>query len=81
MSRDLRTVLGFLIIFSGIIGGLWLGWWFIFRGDIIEILHRVKMGLPGWGWWALKVGISAAFGGLFLLVFIALGMKVLGGDR
>jgi hypothetical protein len=76
-----RTVLGFLIIIGGIGGGLWLGWWLCFRGDIIEIIHSIKMSFPGWMWLALRIGLSGVFGLLFVLVFLVLGMMVLGGVR
>jgi hypothetical protein len=76
---NLRTVLGFLIIIGGIVGGIWLGWWLCFRGDIINILHEIKMGFPGWVWLALKIGLSVFFGLLFVLLFLGLGVVVLGG--
>ncbi len=76
-----RTLLGFLIIAAGVLGGLYLAWWLSSRGDIIEIIHAVKMGLPAWAWLVLKFGLAAAFGLVFLLVFIALGMAVLGGGK
>lgn len=76
---NLRTVLGFLIIIGGIVGGIWLGWWLCFRGDIIKILHEIKMGFPGWVWLALKISLSVFFGLLSVLFFLVLGVVVLGG--
>lgn len=75
----LRTVIGFLIIIGGIVGGIWLGWWLCFRGDIIEILHSIKMSFPSWVWLALRVSLSVVFGLFFVLLFLALGVWVLGG--
>jgi hypothetical protein len=82
LEYHVRTVLGFLIIIGGIAGGVWLGWWLCFRGDIIEILHGIKMGFPGWVWLALRLGLSGMFGLLFVLAVVAVGMAVLrGGGR
>lgn len=80
-GRTIRTVAGFLIIVAGLVGGIWLGWWLGFRGDIVQIIHDAKMSLPGWAWLALKYGLSAAFGVLFVVFFLVLGILVLGGGR
>ncbi|MDP2167779.1 MAG: hypothetical protein Q8J64_05555 [Thermodesulfovibrionales bacterium] len=79
MSRDIRTITGFLIIFIGAAGGIWLGWWLSTGGDIIDILHRAKVGLPGWAWIVLKVGLAAVVGGLFMLVFATAAFIVFSG--
>jgi hypothetical protein len=85
MSDDLKTFLrniaGFLILIVGLMGGLWAAWWLSFRGDIIDILHTIKMSLPGWTWVLLKFGLSGAFGMLFMFLFIVLSIMVLGGGR
>ncbi len=78
-GRNVRTAAGFLIIVGGLLGGVWLGWWFAFRGNIVEIIHEAKMSLPGWAWLALKYGLSLAGGVLFMVLFVILGMMVLGG--
>lgn len=78
-GRTLKTVAGFLIILAGLLGGLWLAWWLGFRGDIVEILHQAKMSLPGWVWLVMKYGLSLAFGVLFIVFFLILGVLVLGG--
>ncbi|MEJ2683801.1 MAG: hypothetical protein P8Z71_05345 [Candidatus Sulfobium sp.] len=80
-GRTVRTVAGFLIIVAGLLGGTWLGWWLSFRGDIVQIIHDAKMSLPGWAWLALKYGLSLAFGLLFVVFFLILGVLVLGGGR
>ena len=69
--------LGFLIIIFGVIGGPLLGGWLSFRGDIVEILHRMKMGLPGWGWLVIKYSLSIAVGIFFVAVFVAIGFVLL----
>lgn len=81
MSRDIRTIIGFLLIFLGVIGGIWLGWWLSTEGDIIEIIHRAKMALPGWAWLALKMSLSALLGGAFILLFIILAILVFSGKE
>lgn len=81
MSRDTRTIIGFLLILIGVIGCGWLSWWLCTEGDIIEIIHRAKIALPGWVWLALKVGLSAMFGGLFILLFIILAIIVFSGKE
>jgi hypothetical protein len=78
-GRTVRTAAGFIIIIAGLLGSIWLGWWLAFRGDIVEILHKAKMSLPGWVWLALKYGLSLACGVLFMAFFLILGMLVLGG--
>lgn len=79
--RTARTISGFLIILVGLLGGIWLGWWLSFRGDIVEIIHDAKMSLPGWAWLALKYGLSFICGVLFILFFLILGILMLGGGR
>lgn len=69
--------IGYLVIIVGVFGGPFLVWWLGFEGDIIDILHRLKMGLPGWGWRILKYSLSAAFGLAFMLFLILLGMLIL----
>ncbi len=78
---NLRTVLGFLVIIAGIVLGLWLAWWLNFRGNVIEILHAVKMSLPGWTWDLMRYFFSIAFGAVIMLVCIAIAMLILRGGR
>ncbi len=73
--------IGYLIIIAGIIGGPVLIWWLSFRHDIIDVLHEVKMSLPGWAWIVMKYGFSLAFGLAFVLFFILLGMLILAWSK
>jgi len=50
VKYHIRTIVGFLTVITGIVGSLRLGWWLSTEGDIVEIIHRAKMGLPDWGW-------------------------------
>ena len=80
MNRDcaynVRTLVGLLLIAGGIVCGVWLSWWLTFQGDVIEIIHTVKMELPGWVWTVLKVGLSGVAGIALLSVFILLAVLV-----
>jgi hypothetical protein len=78
IEYHVRTVVGYLIIIVGIIGCMWLMWWLISRGDIVEIIHNIKMSLPGWAWAVMKYGLSIAFGLVVMGFFIMLGVIVLG---
>jgi hypothetical protein len=78
---NLRTAIGFLLITVGVAGSLYFGWWLIFRGDIIETIHTLKMSLPGWVWVALKFGLSALSALLFLSLFVILAMIIFAGGR
>jgi len=69
--------LGFLFIITGVIGGPVLGVWLSFRGDIVEVLHRLKMSLPGGGWLVLKYSLSIAVGILFVTICVAIGFVLL----
>lgn len=77
-GRTIRTVAGLFIIAAGLLGGILLGWWLAFRGDIVQILHDAKMSLPSWAWLALKYGLSLAFGLVFITFFLILGVLILG---
>jgi len=86
MSRDfqynVRTLIGLLVIAVGVISGIWIAWWLSFEGDIIDIIHIVKMKLPGWMWIVLRVGLSGAVGILFLSIFVVLAIVIFsGGSR
>lgn len=81
LTYHLRTAAGFLIVIMGMAGGVWFGWWLYFRGDIIEILHDIKVSMPNWGWLVLKFTLSGALGLLFIFIVIVLGAIVLGGGR
>ena len=85
MGRDFeynaRTVAGLLIIAGGVAFSIWLGWWLIFEGDIISLIHTAKMGLPGWAWQALKFFLSAIAGLIVLFFFVVLAVAVFSGGR
>jgi hypothetical protein len=78
---DIRTIVGFTLILGGIIGGIGFGWWLIFVGDIIQILHSIKMSLPGWVWLLLKIGLSGILALLFIALFVLLAFAVLSGGQ
>jgi hypothetical protein len=69
--------LGYFVIILGVLGGPVLGWWLIFEGDIIAIIHEVKMGLPGWAWVALKYGLSIAVALMLMGGMVLAGMSML----
>jgi hypothetical protein len=85
MSREfqynLRTVVGFLLIAVGVAGSLYLGWWLIFRGNIVETIHTVKMSLPPWVWLVLKLSLSVLCAILFLSFFLMLAVMVFAYGR
>lgn len=65
--------LGYFVILLGVFGGPIVGWWLIFEGDIIAIIHNLKLGMPGWAWVGLKYGIS------FVIALILMGSLILVG--
>jgi hypothetical protein len=73
---NFRTVVGFLFMISGAAGCLWLAWWLGTKGDIIEIIHRAKMSLPGWAWTAMKVGLSTGSAVVFIALILTAGIAV-----
>ncbi|MDA8240991.1 MAG: hypothetical protein M0Z67_11560 [Nitrospiraceae bacterium] len=86
MNRDVeynvRTLIGLLVIAAGVIGGIFMAWWLSFEGDIIDIIHIVKMKLPGWMWIVLRIGLSGVAGILFLSIFVVLAIMIFsGGSR
>jgi hypothetical protein len=78
---NLRTVVGFLLLAAGLSGSLFLGWWLIFRGDIVETIHTLKMGLPPWAWMAMKLGLSVLCAVLLLSFFVMLAVLVFAFGR
>ncbi len=78
---NLRTIAGFLLIAAGLAGSVVLGWWLIFRGNIIDTIHAMKMSLPGWAWIALKFSLSALCALLLLSFFIILAVMIFAGGR
>jgi dolichol-phosphate mannosyltransferase len=78
-SYQVRTAAGFLLIMGGLAGGVRLGWWLSTEGDIVEIIHRAKMGLPDWAWMVMKVCLSAGFAILFMTLLLALAIAVFAG--
>jgi len=72
MSRRLSTFLGFFFVLLALVGGPGFGLWLILEGDIIQFLKELKAKLPGWGWLALKIGLSAMVGVMLTVFFFAL---------
>ncbi len=79
MSYHVRTIIGLLLVIMGLAGCLYLGWWLSTEGDIVEIIHRAKMSLPGWAWVVMKIGLAAFSGVLFIAFFAALAVMVFAG--
>jgi hypothetical protein len=69
--------IGYFLILFGVFGAPVLGYWLIFHGDIIQTIHQLKMSLPGWGWTALKYGLSLAAAIAFMATLILSGLIVL----
>jgi dolichol-phosphate mannosyltransferase len=80
-SYNARTILGFLLVVSGTAGALRLGWWLSTEGDIVDLIHRAKLGLPDWAWAALKIGLSAFSGLLFLALVLTLAIMIFAAAR
>jgi len=86
MTRDvpyqMRTVAGVLFIIAGIIGSMVSGWWLGTEGDIIEIIHKAKMSLPGWAWLVMKISLSAISALFLVALFLATAVVFFSiGDR
>jgi dolichol-phosphate mannosyltransferase len=79
VKYHVRTVIGFLTVITGVAGGLRLGWWLTTKGDIIEIIHEFKMGLPDWAWIVMKIGLSAVSGSIGIALFLILTIAVFSG--
>lgn len=79
MGYNFSTVIGFLLIMAGIVSGLRLGWWLSSEGDIVEIIHRAKMSLPGWAWLVMKVGLSTGSSILLIALVLAAAIAVFAG--
>jgi len=75
-NYNVRTIIGFFLIIAGAAGGLRLGWWLSTEGDIIEIIHRAKMGLPGSAWLAMKIGLSAVSAVVFIALILTAAIAV-----
>ena len=76
IKYNVRTVVGFFTVISGVVGALRLGWWLSTEGDIVEIIHRAKMGLPDWAWLVMKVSLSGISGLLFLGLLLTLAIVI-----
>jgi dolichol-phosphate mannosyltransferase len=81
LRYHIRTVIGLLSAITGIAGGLRLGWWLNTEGDIVEIIHRAKLGLPGWAWMVLKIGLSTASALIFLALLFILAIAIFASGR
>ena len=81
VKYHVRTVIGFLIVITGVAGGLRLEWWLSTKGDIVEIIHEFKMGLPDWAWTVMKIGLSAVSGAIGIALFLILAIAVFSGGR
>lgn len=78
-AYHVRTVIGTLSVIAGAVGSLRLGWWLGTEGDVIEIVHNFKMGLPAWAWLVMKVGLSAVSAVFVIALFLAFAIAVLAG--
>jgi len=76
LTYRIRTVIGFLSVIAGVVGALRLGWWLSTKGDIIELIHEFKMGLPGWAWLMMKIGLAGVSALLFIALFLTLAVAV-----
>lgn len=76
---QVRTAAGFLLIGAGLAGGLRLGLWLSTEGDIVEIIHRAKMGLPDWAWLVLKIGLSALTSAFLVALLLILAVAIFSG--
>jgi hypothetical protein len=81
MPRDIRTLLGFGIILGGFVLTGWAVWYLATVGDIIQIIHELKMGLPGWAWKLLRFSLTAVAGLTLLAFFVILGVLAFGMDK
>ena len=69
--------LGYFVIILRLIGSPLVGWWLIFEGDILTVIHDLKMGLPAWAWITIKYTISLALTFMFIGGLVMLGMFML----
>jgi|GEM_PF-315544 len=81
LNYHIRTIAGYLSLCVGVLGSFWLGWWLSTEGDMVEIIHRAKMGLPGWAWTALNIFLSAGSAVIFIAILLTLAIAVFAGGR
>jgi hypothetical protein len=81
VTYHIRTILGFAAVLAGTVGSLRLGWWLGTEGDIIELIHNFKMGLPGWAWLVMKVGLSALSAVVAIGLILTLAIAVFAGRK
>ena len=79
-AYHIGTVVGLLSVIAGTMGSLRLGWWLGTEGDIIEIIHNFKMGLPAWAWLVMKIGLSAVSATLVIAALLAFAIAVFAGS-
>jgi hypothetical protein len=77
----LRTILGFLMIIVSIVLGIWLAWWLNSGGNVLGMLHAMRVSLPGWAWDMMRYFFSISIGAVFMSVSIAISMLILRGRR
>jgi len=77
----IRTIIGYVLVLAGLLGGLRLGWWLSTEGDMVEIIHRAKMGLPGWAWTAMNILLSAASVVIFIALLLSLAIMIFASGR
>jgi dolichol-phosphate mannosyltransferase len=83
LEYNIRTISGFFFFGAGALGSAWLGYWLSTEGDIVESIHRVKMGLPDWAWIVMKIGLSgfSVLAALLLVLGFAIGVFGSGGRK
>ena len=81
VAYHIRTIIGFLSVIGGTAGSLRIGWWLSTEGDIIELIHNFKMGLPGWAWLVMKVALSTVSAVLVIGLFFAFAIAVFAGRK
>ena len=81
VTYHVRTITGFFLVIAGIAITFPMGLWLSTEGDIIEVIHRIKIGLPDWAWVAMKVGLSVFAAAALMGIFAALAVAIFAGSR
>jgi len=82
--KSFFTVIGVLLFMVGIIAGIYVGFWVMLVGGIVDIINAIKMPITtvsDVGWGALKIAFAGFTGGLtfWFCTFIA-GVFIAAGD-